>query len=91
MLSKFEKHTISEKYNEKPYTFDVWVRPIWTWLEDMLQNPNLIEHFVWDACKMSKFDEKSNSWVRFYDEPWTADRAWEIQVCGIYFLVFCVY
>ena len=61
--SKFEKHTISEEYQNKLHQFDVWVRPIWAWLEDMLQNPDLIQHFVWDACKMSKFDEKSNSWV----------------------------
>jgi hypothetical protein len=49
----------------------------------MLQNPDLIQHFEWDACRLSKFDEQSASWVRFYDEPWTADRFWEIQVCGI--------
>lgn len=84
MLSKFEKKTISETYKEDSHEFDVWVRPIWTWIEDMLQNPDLIQHFVWDACRLSKFDEQSNSWVRFYDEPWTADRFWEVQVCEIY-------
>ena len=53
----------------------------------MLQSPDLIQHFEWDACRMSKFDKQSNSWVRFYDEPWTADRFWETQVCGIYLII----
>ena len=90
ILSKFEKETISDTYDKELHEFDVWVRSIWTWLEDMLQNKDLIQHFEWDACHMSKFDEESNSWVRFYDEPWTADRFWDIQVCGIYILLFCV-
>ena len=77
---QFEKRTITETYKKNDHTFDVWVRPIWEWIESMLQDPQLIPHFVWDACQMSKFDGKS-SWVRFYDEPWTATRFWEIQVC----------
>ena len=80
-LFKFEKKTISVAYKKKPHEFDVWVRPIWSWIRDMLQDPDLIQHFVWDACHMSKFDEKSDSWIRLYDEPWTADQFWEIQVC----------
>lgn len=77
---QFEKKPVSADYKGQSQHFDVWVRPIWTWVEDMLQNPDLIHHFVWDACHMSKFDEQTNSWVRFYDEPWTADRFWETQV-----------
>lgn len=80
---QFEKKMISPEYKGQPRTFDVWVRPIWEWIESMLQDPQLIHHFVWDACKMSKFDGQSSSWVRFYDEPWTAARFWEIQVCMI--------
>jgi hypothetical protein len=87
ILSEFEKQTISETYNKETYEFDVWVRPIWTWVEDMLQSPDLIQHFEWDACRMSKFDKQSNSWVRFYDKPWTADRFWETQVCGIHLII----
>ena len=48
----------------------------------MLQNPDLIQHFVWDACQLSRFSKKSGSWVRFFDEPWTADQFWKIQVCA---------
>jgi hypothetical protein len=50
------------------------------WAEEMLKDKDLINHFVWDAQQVSKFDTKSGSWVRIFDEPWTADHFWEIQV-----------
>ena len=56
----------------------------------MLQNEDLIDHFEWDACQMWRFDEGENSWIRFYDEPWTADQFWKIQVCGVYHILPCV-
>ena len=61
--SKFEKKTISETYREELQEFDLWVRPVWTWIQDMLQDEDLIQHFTWDACRLSKFDEETNSWV----------------------------
>jgi hypothetical protein len=88
-LFKFEKKTVSVTYKDQPHEFNVWGRPIWTWIEDMLQNPDLIQHFEWDACHMSKFDEESASWVQFYDGPWTASQFWEIQVCGILYYSIC--
>jgi hypothetical protein len=88
VLFKFEKKTISVVYAKKPQKFNVWVRPIWTWIEDMLQNPDLIRHFVWDACRMSKLNRESGSWGRFYDEPWTADQFWKIRVCEIWFIPY---
>jgi len=83
MYPQFEKKTISPKYKGLERKFDVWVRPIWEWIESMLQDPQLINHFVWDACRMSKFDGQSSSWVQFYDEPWTGTRFWEVQVCVV--------
>ncbi|KAF9789425.1 hypothetical protein BJ322DRAFT_990294, partial [Thelephora terrestris] len=78
-LPKFEKETASATYKGKLQEFDVYVRPVWEWIEGMLQDPDLIQHFKWDACHTSKFDAQSNSWVRFYDEPWTGDQFWNIQ------------
>ena len=46
----------------------------------MLQDEDLIHHFVWDAQRVSKFDGSSKSWVQVFDEPWTGERFWEIQV-----------
>ncbi|KAF9784401.1 hypothetical protein BJ322DRAFT_1194914 [Thelephora terrestris] len=78
-LTKFEKRTITPKYKDDECQFDVLVRPIMGWAEEMLQDEDLIHHFVWDAQHVSKFDSSSESWVRVFDEPWTADRFWEIQ------------
>lgn len=50
------------------------------WAEEMLLDADLMHHFVWDAQRVSKFDSKSGSWIRIIDEPWTANRFWEIQV-----------
>ena len=50
------------------------------WAEEMLKDEDLIHHFVWDAQHISKFSGSSGSWVRAFDEPWTGDRFWEIQV-----------
>lgn len=66
-------------YKEDTKTFDIWNRPLWDWAVDQLQNPLLIDHFVWDAQRLSKFN--GSKFVRFLDEPWTADRFWDIQVC----------
>lgn len=63
LLSKFEKKPITVPYKKELHEFDVWVRPLWPWIQGVLQDPDLIQHFVWDACHMSKFDGKSNSWV----------------------------
>ena len=79
-LPKFTKRTITPKYKGNSREFDVWVRPISEWAEEMLQDEDLINHFVWDAQHVSKFDGSSGSWIRVFDEPWTADRFWEIQV-----------
>ena len=81
---------MSATYKHKSHEFDVWVWPMWTWIQDMLMNEDLIQHFEWDACHMFKFDGESNSWVQFYDEPWTAEQFWKIQVCGVYYLLHYV-
>ena len=79
-VSKFQKRTITPKYKDKERKFEVWVWPISEWAEEMLQDEDLIQHFVWDAQHVSKFDSSSGSWIRVYDEPWTADHFWEVQV-----------
>lgn len=65
-------------YKDKDLSFDVWTRPLWNWVLDLVEDPSLSKHFEWDARQFSKFD--GTSFVRFIDEPWTADRFWEIQV-----------
>jgi len=77
---KFKKLKINPSYKGDEREYDVWVRPIMEWAEEMLKDKDLIQHFVWDAQRVSKFDTKSGSWVHIFDEPWTADHFWEAQV-----------
>jgi len=77
---KFQKRTITPKYKKESFEFEVWVQPISEWAKEMLQDEDLIHHFVWDAQHVSKFDSGLGSWVQVFDEPWTADHFWEIQV-----------
>ena len=44
----------------------------------MLRDSRLQPHFTWDAKRLYKFD--GDAFERFIDEPWTADRYYEIQV-----------
>lgn len=44
----------------------------------LVTDPVLAPYMEWSAQKLSKWDGKE--WVRFIDEPWTADLYWEQQV-----------
>ncbi|KAG1817742.1 hypothetical protein EV424DRAFT_1347854 [Suillus variegatus] len=46
--------------------------PIWDWAIDLLDNPLLAPHFVWDAQHIYKHN--GTNFKRFFNEPWTADQ-----------------
>ncbi|EIW77151.1 hypothetical protein CONPUDRAFT_75943 [Coniophora puteana RWD-64-598 SS2] len=57
------------------------------WSLDLLHNEQLAPHFVWDAQCMYKHNGKlgdDGHYVRFINEPWTADQWWDIQVSSLY-------
>lgn len=43
-----------------------------------VRDPLLAKHFRWDAQRLYKYD--GTEWVRFYDEPWTAENFSKAQV-----------
>ena len=45
---------------------------------DHLIDPELIQHFEWDAQKISRFDGKDSA--RIYMELWTGEHFWDAQV-----------
>jgi hypothetical protein len=45
---------------------------------EMIDDPNLVQLFEWDPCKMYRYN--GESFVQFVNEPWTAQRHWSIQV-----------
>ena len=65
-------------YKNETKLYDMYFRPIWNWTQDLLEDEQLAPHFVWDAQRLYKYN--GNSFVRFYHEPWTGDRFWDVQV-----------
>ncbi len=61
------------------YTYDVYRWNLWTWALDLIQDPTLEPHFVWDAVQLSKWN--GEAFEKFIDEPWTAQAFWDLQVC----------
>jgi len=78
MDSQFQKKTIKVPYKTTEQRLEVFYRPLWDWAMDLLQDVHLAPYFTWDAQKLYKFN--GTSFVRFYHEPWTARRFWEVQV-----------
>ncbi|KAF9231165.1 hypothetical protein BU15DRAFT_90973 [Melanogaster broomeanus] len=76
-LTPFSKHPVTATYKKQPVTYEVHMRPVWEWALDLLDNPLLAPYFVWDAERLYKHN--GTEYERFYHEPWTADRWWDIQ------------
>ncbi|KAG1887716.1 hypothetical protein F4604DRAFT_1877523 [Suillus subluteus] len=55
--------------------FQVFYCSIWDWAVDLLQDPQVSPHFVFDAKQLSKFN--GDRFVRFIHDPWTANSFWE--------------
>ncbi|KAG1810622.1 uncharacterized protein BJ212DRAFT_1200306, partial [Suillus subaureus] len=47
-MTPFKKHIISVPYKKEEFEFDVHTWPLWDWAMDLLQDPLLVLHFVWD-------------------------------------------
>ncbi|KAG1874972.1 hypothetical protein F4604DRAFT_2009023 [Suillus subluteus] len=75
--ANFKKEVISVPHRDQEHNFDVWYRPLWDWACDLLKDPRLGPHFVFDAQRLYKYD--GQDFVRFFDEPWTANAFWDSQ------------
>ncbi|KAJ3505987.1 hypothetical protein NLJ89_g7124 [Agrocybe chaxingu] len=73
----FAKRTFKVEYKGEELEYDVWVRPLWHWCQELLLDKNLIGEFHWNAEQLFKFD--GQHFERFIDEPWTADAWWNYQ------------
>lgn len=78
-MFQFQNEKIVVPYEDEAREYDLWFRPMWDWVIELVRHPVLAQNFEWDAQQLSKYD--GETWVRFYDEPWTANRFWQIQVC----------
>ncbi|KAG1774375.1 hypothetical protein EV702DRAFT_1180794 [Suillus placidus] len=76
-LTLFEKDTITVPLDGNNMDHTVYFRSLWDWGVDLLRHPDIGPHCIFDAQRLSKFD--GDLFIRFIDEPWTADAFWECQ------------
>ncbi|KAG2121427.1 hypothetical protein DEU56DRAFT_873780 [Suillus clintonianus] len=76
-FTPFQVDVVSVLYQKKVHEFDMHYRPLWEWALDMLRDRRLAPHFVFDAQRLYKFN--GTRFVRFIDEPWTANAFWDAQ------------
>ncbi|KAI6146925.1 hypothetical protein BKA82DRAFT_35708 [Pisolithus tinctorius] len=76
-VTPFTRHNVTAPYKGENLTFPVYACSLWEWALDLLSNPLLAPHFVWDAQQV--FQHNGHEYERFYSEPWTGDRWWDIQ------------
>ncbi|KAF8900821.1 hypothetical protein CPB84DRAFT_1815310 [Gymnopilus junonius] len=73
----FKHKSIAVKYKDKDIIFPLSTRPIWNWIEELVDEPNVVPLFWWDAECHYRWD--GLGWEQFIDEPWTADDWWNLQ------------
>ncbi|RPD68252.1 hypothetical protein L226DRAFT_527358 [Lentinus tigrinus ALCF2SS1-7] len=73
----FEKSIIEVPYRKGTLEFDVHTRSSWQWALALIKDTTLAQHITWHAVKQFKFTD--GEWVRFWDEPNTADYWWDVQ------------
>ncbi|KIK76333.1 hypothetical protein PAXRUDRAFT_91038, partial [Paxillus rubicundulus Ve08.2h10] len=69
-------HAVPIHY-KKELEFNMYTQPLWDWAMDMLQDPLLVPHFMWDVQYLYKYNGECVK--QFIHEPWTADQWWNIQ------------
>ncbi|KAK0467597.1 hypothetical protein IW261DRAFT_1553860 [Armillaria novae-zelandiae] len=70
---------LSLEYKEEIQEYMLHFQPLWDWTLNLLSDPTLSPFFVWDAVKIFQLDEKTNTRMRIFDEPWTGDLLWKVQ------------
>ncbi|KAG1850262.1 hypothetical protein C8R48DRAFT_778238 [Suillus tomentosus] len=76
-ITGFTQDVISVPYDGTVREFKLHYRNLWEWATNLLRDPQLFPHMIFDAQRFSKFDGKT--FVNFLDEPYTAEAFWNIQ------------
>ncbi|KAI9450373.1 hypothetical protein HD554DRAFT_2044235 [Boletus coccyginus] len=76
---QFQDTMVSVQYQNEPERreFPMWSQSLWDWACDLLKDPRIGLHFIFDAQCLLKFD--GELFVRFIDEPYTTDDFWNYQ------------
>ncbi|KAJ3019129.1 hypothetical protein NUW54_g162 [Trametes sanguinea] len=78
-LTPFTKHSLTVPYKKQPVSHTLYTRDVWEYIKDIICNPYLASRIEWNAHCLFQYDKQAKSWIRFIDEPLTADAAWRIQ------------
>ncbi|KAI0658337.1 hypothetical protein C8Q70DRAFT_917521 [Cubamyces menziesii] len=78
-VTPFTKHVITATYKKEPRQYDLYTRDLWDYCKDLLRDPYVVRQMEWDAQRLYRFDGASARWVRFIDEPLTANSSWTTQ------------
>ena len=70
---------VSVPYLKTEHEFEVHVHPLMDWALNLLKDPSIGPHAVFDAEQLYKYN--GEKFVHFYDEPWTGNAFWEAQMC----------
>ncbi|KAG1793231.1 hypothetical protein EV424DRAFT_1475677 [Suillus variegatus] len=73
----FETSTISVPHQGEAHEYKMYSRCLWSWALDLMRDSRFASHFTFDAQHLYKFN--GARFVRFIDEPWTADAFWDAQ------------
>ncbi|KAJ4476792.1 hypothetical protein C8R41DRAFT_869631 [Lentinula lateritia] len=80
-LTKFRKTEVVVRYCDlEPESYELYYRPVWDWLQELLLNCDIVSKMEWDARRLFKFDGGSRTWKRFIEEAWSANSWWSFQV-----------
>ncbi|TEB31163.1 hypothetical protein FA13DRAFT_1629677, partial [Coprinellus micaceus] len=68
---------VEAEYDGEIIKFPVWRMDTEKWMLDILYSPALRSKLRFDAERL--FQHDGEKFVRFYNEPWTANRWWKVQ------------
>ncbi|KAJ3721171.1 hypothetical protein C8R42DRAFT_670007 [Lentinula raphanica] len=77
--TQFRKEDVRVPYRGETECFSVYYRPLWDWTLELLMDPRIASDMQWHARRLYRYHKASETWKRFVNEPWTANRWWEIQ------------
>ncbi|KAG6808951.1 hypothetical protein H0H92_002277 [Tricholoma furcatifolium] len=77
--AKFKYETVEATYGAKTYSFKLPYRSIKEVATMVLEDEFLGNAIQLDPIRLHKYDAAAERWQRFYDEPLTGNRAWELQ------------
>ncbi|KAJ7932238.1 hypothetical protein B0H13DRAFT_1857073 [Mycena leptocephala] len=74
---KFQTGHVEADFDGVTYEFEFQYRDPWKWIVDLLSDPTLASNTHWHPVR--KFLFKDRVKVQLFDEPYTANKWWNIQ------------